>query len=75
MLADPVELLETEEEGITIHNHLSPIRILGAEGRVTGLETLDVARAFDEQGGLALAPATPADAAALLHHQLRLQPL
>jgi NADPH-dependent glutamate synthase beta subunit-like oxidoreductase/formate hydrogenlyase subunit 6/NADH:ubiquinone oxidoreductase subunit I len=50
MLADPVELLETEEEGITIHNHLSPIRILGADGRVTGMETLEVARAFDEQG-------------------------
>jgi NADPH-dependent glutamate synthase beta subunit-like oxidoreductase len=50
MLADPVELIETEEEGITIHNHFSPTRILGADGRVTGLETLAVARAFDEQG-------------------------
>lgn len=50
MLADPVELLETEEEGILIHNHVSPTRILGAAGHVTGLETLNVARAFDEQG-------------------------
>lgn len=50
MLADPVELAETEEEGITIHNHFSPTRILGTDGRVTGLETLAVARAFDEQG-------------------------
>lgn len=50
MLADSVEILEAEEEGITIHNHFAPKRILGADGHATGIETLDVARAFDERG-------------------------
>ncbi len=50
MLADPLEILEAEEEGILIQNHVAPRRILGRNGRATGLETLDVARAFDEQG-------------------------
>jgi formate dehydrogenase beta subunit len=50
MLADPFEIIEAEEEGIIIHNHVAPRRILGAGGRATGLETLDVARAFDDQG-------------------------
>jgi thioredoxin reductase/NAD-dependent dihydropyrimidine dehydrogenase PreA subunit len=50
MLADPIEILEAEEEGIFIHNHLAPKRILGEDGQITGLETLDVARAFDEGG-------------------------
>lgn len=50
MLGDPVEILEAEEEGVRIHNHLAPTRILGAGGRATGVETLDVSRAFDEQG-------------------------
>ncbi len=50
MLADPLEIAEAEEEGITIHNHFAPKRIIGDQGRVAGLETLDVARAFDERG-------------------------
>jgi formate dehydrogenase beta subunit len=50
MLADPIEILEAEEEGIVIHNHVAPRRVLGTNGRIAGLETLDVARAFDEQG-------------------------
>lgn len=50
MLADPFEVAEAEEEGITIHNHFSPKRIVGANGRATGVETLDVSRAFDERG-------------------------
>jgi formate hydrogenlyase subunit 6/NADH:ubiquinone oxidoreductase subunit I len=50
MLADPLEIQEAEDEGIVIHNHLAPQRILGAEGRATGVETLAVARAFDERG-------------------------
>ncbi len=50
MLADPFEIIEAQEEGITIHNHVAPKRIVGANGRATGLETLDVARAFDERG-------------------------
>ncbi len=50
MLADPVEVAEAEEEGIVIHNHAAPKRIVGANGRATGVETLAVARAFDERG-------------------------
>ena len=49
MLADPLEVAEAEAEGIRIHNHFSPKRIVGS-GRAQGVETLDVARAFDEQG-------------------------
>ena len=50
MLANPVEVDEAAEEGIMIHNHVAPKRVIGADGRVSGLETLDVSRAFDERG-------------------------
>ena len=50
MLADPVEIVEAEKEGIQIHTHLAPKRILGGGGRVKSVETLDVERAFDEAG-------------------------
>lgn len=50
MLADPIEIIEAEEEGIRIHNHVAPKRILGDDGRAVGLETLNVDRAFDEGG-------------------------
>jgi formate dehydrogenase beta subunit len=50
MLADPIEILEAEEEGIIINNHVAPTRIVGFGDRATGVETLKVTRAFDEQG-------------------------
>jgi len=50
MLADPIEVAEAEEEGIIIHNHFAPKRIVGVNGRATGVETLAVERAFDERG-------------------------
>jgi formate dehydrogenase beta subunit len=50
MLADPFEIAEAEEEGVVIHNHVAPKRILGAGGRAVGVETLNVARTFDERG-------------------------
>jgi formate dehydrogenase beta subunit len=50
MLADPIEIVEAEEEGVTIHNHVAPTRIVGADGHSTGVETVDVARAFDDSG-------------------------
>ena len=50
MLADAYEIAEAEEEGIQVHNHFAPKRILGADGRACVVETLDVARAFDEYG-------------------------
>ena len=49
MLADPFEIEEAEAEGIVIHNHVAPRRIVG-DGRTTGVETLAVARAFDDNG-------------------------
>ncbi len=49
MLADPFEIEETEAEGIVIHNHVAPRRIVG-EGVAAGVETLAVERAFDENG-------------------------
>ncbi|MDE3090288.1 MAG: FAD-dependent oxidoreductase [Chloroflexota bacterium] len=49
MLADPYEVAEAEEEGVVIHNHFAPARIVGENGKATGVETLNVARAFDEQ--------------------------
>ncbi len=50
MLADPFEIKEAEEEGIIIHNHVAPKRIVGKDGRAIGIETLDVSRVFDERG-------------------------
>lgn len=49
MLADPFEIEEAEAEGIVIHNHVAPLRIVG-NGQATGVETLAVARTFDENG-------------------------
>ena len=50
MLADPSEIGEAIEEGVMIHTNVSPKRIIGKDGHIFGLETLDVARAFNEQG-------------------------
>lgn len=50
MLADPVEILEAKEEGVFIHNHVAPKRIVSKSGHAIGLETLEVSRVFDERG-------------------------
>jgi NADPH-dependent glutamate synthase beta subunit-like oxidoreductase/ferredoxin len=50
MLADPIEIVEAEEEGVIINNSVAPTRIVGRDGRATGVETLNVTRAFDEHG-------------------------
>jgi NADPH-dependent glutamate synthase beta subunit-like oxidoreductase len=50
MPADPEEVEEAEEERITIYNRRGPKRILVENGRVVGVETLDVASVFDETG-------------------------
>jgi len=50
MMADPFEVAAAKEEGITIYHHIAPKRIVGSNGRATGVETLNVARAFDEKG-------------------------
>jgi len=50
MLADPLEIQEAEEEGVVVHNHLMPGRILPRGQGAGGVETLDVVRTFDDQG-------------------------
>jgi formate dehydrogenase (NADP+) beta subunit len=50
MPADAREIEEGAEEGVTLVNRRGTKEILGANGRVRGLVTLDVARVFDEQG-------------------------
>lgn len=48
MPADPIEIMEGEEEGIILHDGYGPKRIVGRNGRVTGLETIKCIRVFDE---------------------------
>lgn len=50
MLADSLEIKDAEEEGVIIHTSLAPSRIIGKDGKAIGLETLDVANAFDDNG-------------------------
>ncbi|MBN2232160.1 MAG: FAD-dependent oxidoreductase [Deltaproteobacteria bacterium] len=38
MPADPVEIEESQEEGVKFHTLLSPVKIVAADGRVTGIE-------------------------------------
>ncbi len=46
--ASKFEIEEALEEGITIHPRVGPNRILGQDGKVTGLEVIEVASVFDE---------------------------
>jgi NADPH-dependent glutamate synthase beta subunit-like oxidoreductase len=50
MPAHPDEVREAEEEGITLLPGLGPKAIVGRDGHVVGLETLDVASLFDATG-------------------------
>ncbi len=50
MPAHPQEVQEAEEEGITLVPGRGPKQILGVDGRVSGLETLDVASLLDASG-------------------------
>jgi formate dehydrogenase beta subunit len=42
------EIEEAEKEGIRLHTRFGPKRILGSEGKVTGIELTRVSRVFDE---------------------------
>ncbi|HWR83912.1 MAG TPA: FAD-dependent oxidoreductase, partial [Candidatus Deferrimicrobium sp.] len=53
MPADPQDIEEGAEEGVTVLNRRGPKAIIGDNGRVAGLQTLDVARVFDEHGRFA----------------------
>jgi NADPH-dependent glutamate synthase beta subunit-like oxidoreductase len=48
--AHPDEVREAEDEGITLATGRGPKAILGRDGRVVGLETLDVASLVDASG-------------------------
>jgi formate dehydrogenase (NADP+) beta subunit len=50
MPAHPDEVREAEEEGIAVVPGRGPKAILGRDGRVSGLETLEVASLFDANG-------------------------
>ncbi|OGO19163.1 MAG: ferredoxin [Chloroflexi bacterium RBG_16_50_9] len=53
MLATPEEIAEAKEEGITIHNSQNFKGITGENGRVTGVECMDVkCFEFDDEGKL-----------------------
>jgi len=42
------EIEEAREEGIKLHTRFGPKRILGADGKVTGIELIKASRVFDE---------------------------
>ncbi|MBS1248692.1 MAG: Glutamate synthase [NADPH] small chain [Chloroflexi bacterium] len=48
--ASDFEIEEALEEGIQLHPRTGPNRITGEEGKVTGLEVIDVESVFDEKG-------------------------
>ena len=50
MPASPEEVEEAAHEGITFRYRVSPKRVVGENGSVTGIEFQDVSRVFDEQG-------------------------
>lgn len=50
MPADPEEVAQAQEEGVVFHPGRGLKRILGAAGKVTGIETLDCSSVFDAQG-------------------------
>jgi NAD-dependent dihydropyrimidine dehydrogenase PreA subunit len=50
MPADLEEIEQGQEEGIKIIHRKGPNRIIGKNGKVTGLETLDVKSVFDDKG-------------------------
>jgi NADPH-dependent glutamate synthase beta subunit-like oxidoreductase len=50
MPADEVEITEGVEEGMQLHTLRGPDKIIGHNGRVTGLATKKVIRVFDENG-------------------------
>jgi len=50
MFASPEEVQAAQEEGVIIHNRLSPKRIVGDDGHVTGIEFRQCLSLFDSDG-------------------------
>lgn len=53
MPADAEEIEESWREGISLHHRRGPQAVLGVDGRVRALETVDCTRVFDDQGRFA----------------------
>ncbi len=51
MPANPPEILETEEEGIPIHFLTNPVRILGKDGKVVGIECIKMELGEPDRSG------------------------
>ena len=51
MPADPVEIKDAEEEGVTFHFLIAPKRVVGANGRVTGLECIRMELSEPDESG------------------------
>ena len=65
MPADPTEIAEGSEEGVRLITRRGPKEVVGVDGRVTALRTIDVARVFDDAGRFAptFTPGTEQDIA------------
>jgi len=50
MPADEVEVVEGAEEGLVLHNSRGPREIVGKDGRVAGLRTVECTSVFDANG-------------------------
>ena len=50
MFASAKEVLAAKEEGVVIHNRLSPKRIVGRDGHVSGVEFRECLSVFDRDG-------------------------
>jgi len=50
MPADEVEVSEGAEEGLLLHNSRGPREIVGKDGKVAGLRTVECTAVFDENG-------------------------
>jgi len=50
MPADEIEVIEGAEEGLVLHNSRGPREIVGRDGKVAGLRTVECAAVFDANG-------------------------
>ncbi len=62
MRATKEEVEGALEEGTIIHNSLTPVRIIGEDGKVTGLETVVTRSDYDSQGRRTLVPVPGSEA-------------
>jgi ferredoxin len=56
MRASEEEMSDAVEEGIVLHTSTTPVRVVGRDGKVVGLETVATRSAYDERGRRSLVP-------------------